>query len=98
MRLPGWKMETLTIDLDGSYEISKENVLITISARGLQCGPENNLCYPDTIWPGIGRQGWPGHGFRVQQMRKNNGYEVTDNIGFSLMQMMQSAWNILRII
>lgn len=77
--------ETLTIDLDGEpYEISKENVLITISAReGFNVAAENNLFVildttltQELVDEGLARELVS----RVQQMRKNNGYEVTDNI------------------
>ena len=77
--------ETLTLDLDGeAYEINKENVLITITAKeGFNVATENNLFVildttltQELIDEGLARELVS----KVQQMRKNNDYEVTDNI------------------
>ncbi len=77
--------ETLTLDLDGEpYEISKENVIITITAKeGFQVVTENNLFVVldttltrELIDEGLARELIS----KVQQMRKANDYNVTDNI------------------
>jgi isoleucyl-tRNA synthetase len=77
--------ETITLDLDGEpFEASKENVLITITAKeGFNVATENNLFVildttltQELIDEGLARELIS----KVQQMRKNNDYEVTDNI------------------
>ncbi len=77
--------EALTVDLDGEpYEVNKENVLITITAKeGFNVATENNLFVildttltQELIDEGLARELIS----KVQQMRKNNDYEVTDNI------------------
>ena len=81
--------ETMTVVLDGEdYPISKENVQITISAKkGFNIAAENNLFVvldttltPDLIDEGLARELVS----KVQQMRKNNGYEVMDHIRIML--------------
>jgi len=77
--------EILTVDLDGEpFEITKENVLVTITAKeGFNVATENNLFVildttltQELIDEGLARELIS----KVQQMRKNNDYEVTDNI------------------
>jgi len=77
--------ETLTIDLDGEpFEINKENILVTITAKeGFNVVTENNLFVildttltQDLIDEGLARELIS----KVQQMRKNNDYDMMDNI------------------
>jgi isoleucyl-tRNA synthetase len=81
--------ETLTIDLGGEdYEISKENVLVTISAKeGFNVVTENNLFIvldttltQELIDEGLARELIS----KVQQMRKHNEYEMMDRIRITL--------------
>jgi isoleucyl-tRNA synthetase len=81
--------ETMAIDLGGEdYEISKENVLISISAKeGFNVATENNLFVildttltQELIDEGLARELIS----KVQQMRKNNDYEMMDNIRIAL--------------
>ena len=81
--------ETLTVDLGGEpYEISRENVLVTINSKeGFNVTTENNLFVildttltQELIDEGLARELIS----KVQQMRKNNDYEVTDNIRIHL--------------
>ena len=77
--------ESMTLDLDGEpYEISKENVMITITAKeGFNMAADNNLFVildttltQELIDEGLARELVS----KVQQMRKTNDYEVMDNI------------------
>ena len=77
--------ETITLDLEGeATEISKEMVMIAIAAKeGFTVEMENNrFVILDTtltdalIYEGLARE----FVSKVQQMRKNNGYEVMDQI------------------
>jgi isoleucyl-tRNA synthetase len=81
--------ETMAIDLGGEdYEISKGNVLISISAKeGFNVATENNLFVildttltQELIDEGLARELIS----KVQQMRKNNDYEMMDNIRIAL--------------
>ncbi len=77
--------EKLVLNLDGEdTEIVKDYVLVTISAKeGFDVAMENNLFVildtsltPDLVNEGYARE----FVSKIQQMRKNNGYEVLDNI------------------
>lgn len=77
--------ETVTIDLDGEpFEISNENILVTVKAKeGFNVIMENNLFVildttltQELIDEGLARE----FVSKVQQMRKNQDFEVTDNI------------------
>ena len=77
--------ESITIDLDGEeFEIDSEYVMINISAKeGFTVEMENNLFVildttlnQELIDEGFAREFIS----KVQQMRKNNGYDVIDNI------------------
>ena len=77
--------ESIQLDLDGELtEITKEMVIIGITAKeGFTVEMENNrfvildtTLTPDLINEGLARE----FVSKVQQMRKNNGYEVMDQI------------------
>ncbi len=77
--------ESVTIDLDGEdFEINSENVLVTANAKeGYNIMMENNLFVildttltQELIDEGLARE----FVSKVQQMRKNYDFEVTDNI------------------
>lgn len=77
--------EKITLNLDGEdIEIEKDYVLVTISSKeGFDVAMENNLFVildttltPDLITEGYARE----FVSKIQQMRKNNEYEVLDNI------------------
>ncbi len=77
--------ESIEIDLDGEIqEITKEYVMITISAKeGFTVEMENNrfvildtILTEELVNEGLARE----FVSKVQQMRKNNGYEVMDHI------------------
>ena len=79
------KNESIALDLDGEeFNITKEHVTINISAKeGFNVTMENNLFVildtklnDDLINEGFAREFIS----KVQQMRKNNGYEMMDNI------------------
>ncbi len=77
--------EKVTIDLDGEpFELDKENVLVSISTKeGFNVATSNDLFVvldttlnQELIYEGLARELVS----KVQQMRKNNDYEVLDNI------------------
>lgn len=75
----------LVINLDGEdTEILKDYVLITITAKeGFDVAMENNLfvILDTTLTPELINEGYAREFIsKVQQMRKNNGYEILDNI------------------
>ena len=77
--------ETLRLDLNGEeVEILKDYVLVTISSKeGFDVAMENNLfvILDTTLTPELINEGYAREFVsKVQQMRKNNGYEVLDNI------------------
>jgi len=81
--------ESLTLDLDGEpFEINKDNVLITISAKeGFDVETENNLFVildttltQELIDEGLARELIS----KVQQLRKSNDFELMDNIRIEL--------------
>ena len=77
--------EAMTIQLgDQSFEISKENVLITISAReGYNVAADNDrfVILDTTLTQALIDEGFAREIIsKVQQMRKNNNYEMMDNI------------------
>lgn len=80
--------ETISVDIGGEVlELDKELVMINISAKeGFTVEMENNLF---TILDTTSTQDLINEGYarefisKVQQMRKNNGYEVMDNITIS---------------
>ncbi|HZJ58207.1 MAG TPA: DUF5915 domain-containing protein, partial [Clostridia bacterium] len=77
--------KSYTLDLDGEpFEINSDNVLITIAAKeGFNVVMENNLfvILDTAITPQLRDEGYAREFIsKVQQMRKNNDYEVTDNI------------------
>ncbi|HZJ82937.1 MAG TPA: DUF5915 domain-containing protein, partial [Clostridia bacterium] len=76
---------THMVDLDGEpFEINSENILITIAAKeGFNVVMENNLfvILDTTLTPELEDEGYAREFIsKVQQMRKNNDYEVMDNI------------------
>ncbi len=77
--------ETLKLNLDGEdIEINKDYVMITISSKeGFDVAMENNLfvILDTTLTKDLINEGYAREFVsKVQQMRKNNGYEVLDNI------------------
>ena len=77
--------EKLILNLDGEdTEIVKDYVLVTISAKeGFDVAMESNLfvILDTTLTPDLINEGYAREFVsKVQQMRKNNGYEVLDNI------------------
>ena len=77
--------EKLILNLEGEdTEIIKDYVQGTISAKeGLDVAMENNLfvILDTTLTPELINEGYAREFIsKVQQMRKNNGYEVLDNI------------------
>ncbi|WFA07705.1 isoleucine--tRNA ligase [Tissierella sp. Yu-01] len=76
---------SITLNLDGEDTIiEKDYVLITISSKeGFNVIMENNLfvILDTTLTPELINEGYSREFVsKVQQMRKNNGYEVLDNI------------------
>jgi len=79
------RAETIVLNLDGEdTEILKDYVLVTISAKeGFDVAMEDNLfvILDTTLTPELINEGYAREFVsKVQQMRKNNGYEVLDNI------------------
>ncbi|SES70987.1 isoleucine--tRNA ligase [Anaerobranca gottschalkii] len=79
------KGETISIDIGGeTLELDKELVMINISAKeGFTVEMKNNLftILDTTLTQELIDEGYAREFVsKVQQMRKNNGYEVTDNI------------------
>jgi isoleucyl-tRNA synthetase len=77
--------ETLTLNLNGEdTTIEKDYVLVTISSKeGFNVTMENNLfvILDTTLTPDLIKEGYAREFVsKIQQMRKNNGYEVLDNI------------------
>lgn len=77
--------ETITLDLDGDQvEVTKEDVMISISAKeGFTVEMENNLfvILDTTLTEELINEGFAREFVsKVQQMRKNLDFEVTDNI------------------
>ena len=77
--------ESLVLDLNGEdTEITKDYVQVTISSKeGFNVTMENNLfvILDTTLTPELINEGYAREFVsKVQQMRKNNGYEVLDNI------------------
>ncbi|MBU5439110.1 isoleucine--tRNA ligase [Tissierella sp. MSJ-40] len=77
--------EKLVLNLDGEdIEIEKDYVMVTISSKeGFDVAMENNLfvILDTTLTPDLINEGYAREFIsKVQQMRKNNGYEVLDNI------------------
>lgn len=77
--------EKLILNLEGEdTEIIKDYVQVTISAKeGFDVAMENNLfvILDTTLTPELINEGYAREFIsKVQQMRKNNGYEVLDNI------------------
>ncbi|HSH35934.1 DUF5915 domain-containing protein, partial [Schnuerera sp.] len=77
--------EKLILDLDGEeVEIEKDYVMVTISSKeGFDVAMENNLfvIIDTTLTKDLINEGYAREFIsKVQQMRKNNGYEVLDNI------------------
>ncbi|WIF95398.1 isoleucine--tRNA ligase [Caminicella sporogenes] len=77
--------ESVTVNLDGEdIEVTKDLVQITISAKeGFTVEMANNLfvILDTTLTPELINEGYAREFIsKVQQMRKNNGYEMMDNI------------------
>ncbi|NLW21772.1 MAG: isoleucine--tRNA ligase [Tissierellia bacterium] len=77
--------EKLVLNLDGEdVEMEKDYILVTISAKeGFDVAMENNLfvILDTTLTQDLLNEGYAREFIsKVQQMRKNNGYEVLDNI------------------
>jgi isoleucyl-tRNA synthetase len=77
--------EKLVLNLDGEdVEITKDYVMVTISSKeGFDVAMENNLfvILDTTLTKDLVDEGYAREFIsKVQQMRKNNGYEVLDNI------------------
>ncbi|MCT4564726.1 MAG: isoleucine--tRNA ligase [Maledivibacter sp.] len=77
--------ETITVDLDGeAFEVTNELVMINISAKeGFTVEMENNLfvILDTTLNDELINEGFAREFIsKVQQLRKNNGYEMMDNI------------------
>ncbi|MEW8974160.1 MAG: isoleucine--tRNA ligase [Tissierellaceae bacterium] len=77
--------ENLMLNLDGEdIEIGKDYVQVTISSKeGFNVMMENNLfvILDTTLTPELINEGYAREFIsKIQQMRKNNGYEVLDNI------------------
>jgi isoleucyl-tRNA synthetase len=77
--------EKLTLNLDGEeVEIEKDYIMVTISSKeGFDVAMENNLfvILDTTLTKDLINEGYAREFIsKVQQMRKNNGYEVLDNI------------------
>lgn len=77
--------ETITIDLDGEdFDINEELVMINTDAKeGFNVTIENNLfiILDTTLNQELLNEGYAREFIsKVQQMRKNNGYEMMDNI------------------
>ena len=77
--------ETLTLELNGeNVEILKDYVLVSISSKeGFDVAMENNLfvILDTTLTPELVKEGYAREFVsKIQQMRKNNEYEVLDNI------------------
>ena len=81
--------ESIVIDLDGEdFEINKENILISISAKeGFNVATGNNLfvILDTTLTQELIDEGFARELIsKVQQMRKSNDYEMMDNIKITL--------------
>ncbi len=77
--------EKLILNLDGEdMEITKDFVMVSISSKeGFDVAMENNLfvILDTTLTKELENEGYAREFIsKVQQMRKNNGYEVLDNI------------------
>ena len=77
--------EKLSLNLDGEgVEITKDFVMVNISSKeGFDVAMENNLfvILDTTLTKELENEGYAREFIsKVQQMRKNNGYEVLDNI------------------
>lgn len=77
--------EKLVLNLDGEdTEIIKDYVFVTISSKeGFDVAMENNrfVILDTTLTPDLVNEGYAREFVsKIQQMRKNNGYEVLDNI------------------
>ena len=77
--------ESITLNLNGEdTEITKDYVLVNISSKeGFNVIMENNLfvILDTSLTPGLIYEGYAREFIsKIQQMRKNNGYEVLDNI------------------
>ncbi|WFD09124.1 isoleucine--tRNA ligase [Tepidibacter hydrothermalis] len=77
--------ESITVDLDGeNFEVVKDHVLINISSKeGFNVSVENNLfvILDTTLNEELINEGYAREFIsKVQQMRKNNDYEMMDNI------------------
>ena len=77
--------ESLTVNLEGEdFEVTKDYVLISIKAKeGFTVAMENNLfvILDTTLTQELIDEGYAREFIsKVQQMRKNNGYEMMDNI------------------
>jgi isoleucyl-tRNA synthetase len=77
--------EKLVLNLEGEdIEIEKDYVMVTISSKeGFDVSMENNLfvILDTTLTPDLINEGYAREFVsKIQQMRKNNGYEVLDNI------------------
>ncbi|AFS77688.1 isoleucine--tRNA ligase IleS [Gottschalkia acidurici 9a] len=77
--------ESVGLDLDGeNFEINKDLVMINTSAKeGFNVSMENNLfvILDTTLTQGLLNEGYAREFIsKIQQMRKNNGYEMMDNI------------------
>ncbi|MEY8416545.1 isoleucine--tRNA ligase [Tissierella praeacuta] len=77
--------EKIVLNLDGEdTEIEKDYVLVTIESKeGFDVAMENNLfvILDTTLTPELINEGYAREFVsKIQQMRKNNGYEVLDNI------------------
>ncbi len=75
----------ITLNLGGEdVEIEKDFVMVTISSKeGFDVAMENNLfvILDTTLTPELINEGYAREFIsKVQQMRKNNGYEMLDNI------------------
>ena len=77
--------EKLSLNLDGEdVEITKDFIMVSISSKeGFDVAMENNLfvILDTTLTKELENEGYAREFIsKVQQMRKNNGYEVLDNI------------------
>ena len=75
----------ITLNLGGEdVEIEKDFVMVTISSKeGFDVAMENNLfvILDTTLTPDLINEGYAREFIsKIQQMRKNNGYEMLDNI------------------
>ncbi|SHJ57415.1 isoleucine--tRNA ligase [Tepidibacter formicigenes] len=77
--------ESVVVDIEGEeFEVTKDHVLVTISAKeGFNVSMENNLfvILDTTLTEELINEGYAREFIsKVQQMRKNNDYEMMDNI------------------